>query len=165
MESGDYYEGGTANRTAVRGKLVMKLVAKKDQDGPRWFGNLKRQYGPNGGLVKVVFNNEYGIFTLDTDPNLTAETIETYSKIVAKALELIDRGIVVCKYNQSSGQGPTAIAKAMGEDDPDALEPDPKDVVAALEWGERRGKIKHVPSNRNKHVREHYERPSDFGPG
>ena len=159
MESGDFYEGNTANRTAVRGKLVMKLVSKKDVDGPRWFGNLKRQYGPNGGLVKVVFNDEYGIFTPDTDPNLTAETLEAYATIVEKALELIKQGITVCKHNQSSGQGPSAIAKAIAEDDPDALEPDPKDVIAALEWGERRGKIRHIPSNKNKRIKEHYERP------
>jgi hypothetical protein len=164
MASGAFYEGTTANKTAVRGKLVMKLASAKDEDGPRWFGNLKRQYGKNGGLVRVVFNQAHGIFTTDTDPNLTADTLKTYQAVIDKVLELIAKDIVVCKHAQSSGQGPAAIAKALAEDDEDGIELTPAEVIAALEWAERQGKLRHIPRDKNKHVKDHYEPPRQERP-
>ena len=162
MESGDFYEGSTANRSAVRRKLVMKLANKKDPDGPRFFGALKNNYGANGKLLKIVFNPSAGIFVLDSDPNLTSETVAMYEAIVGKIVEMIRSGLTVVKHAQADGHGPEGVARAISEDgdalDADGIAPAADDVRKAMEWGERKGRLRYIRADKNrKSVKAHYE--------
>jgi Bifunctional DNA primase/polymerase, N-terminal/AAA domain len=157
MADGSFSEGSTANRTAVRRKIVMKLVSPKNPDGPRWFGLLKNQYGPQGRLMKVVWRD--GIFVLDSDPDLTEETVTLYTAIIDKVREMIRAGLVIVKHKQASGHNPESVARAMSEDTPGAggIRPSPEDVACALEYAERKGLLRYIKNDKNKHIKAHYE--------
>lgn len=148
---GSYSEGTTGNRTAVRRKLVMKLVKKDDPDGPRWFGNLKNQYGPQDGLIKIVYRD--GIFVEATD--LSPETTRSYEAIIDKVRKMIRIGITVVRNQQADGQGPDDIARGIVEDDPEGMQPTTAEVRAALAWGERQAKLRYVKAKSK--IKAHYE--------
>jgi hypothetical protein len=159
---GSMYEGGTANKTALRNKLQMKLADPKDPGGVRLFGTLKWNYGPWSRLMPLIFKN--GIFVKPSDGEVAAERHVMHDAVVAEIIKLIKRGIVVVMHTQASGQGPKAIAEAMGDVGNGELSPTPRDVLAIMQAAIRRGELVYINAEHGKRIKAHFEIPASSAP-
>lgn len=105
MITGAWYSGGTGYKTAVRHKLVMKLVDPKDIYGARTLETLKKNWGKRSPPVTLSWQG--GIFILDRDD---ATGVVKYRTVVRKILELIEGGGRVARSNQADCAKPKTLA-------------------------------------------------------
>ncbi len=119
MKDGTWYSGGTGNKSALRNKLVERLVDKSptaDPDGPREFGVLKRNRGKrDDNMIVLTFDKEREIFVASDDAAVRAKSEDKHDKIVAKIKDLLKSGLIVQKNNKGQGMGPRDVATALLE--------------------------------------------------
>jgi hypothetical protein len=156
MADGSWYDGSTANRTAVRNKLVMKLVDKDVLDGPRELGTLKRNYGSLGKPVRLTFDHGIGIFVADTG-EARGERSELHKAVVAKIKELILAGKTVAMSNQAAGFGPKDVADALKKDN--KVEVDWHKVKTIMKAADRDGELTYHAAERGGHAKAHFSIP------
>lgn len=118
MSDGSWYSGGTGNKTALRNKLVMKLVDPANDEGPRTLGTLKRNYGRRGKPIKLVYDEKQQIFVwADGDPKVAADNVKKYHAVETAITSLLEKDVLVQQRNNGSGQGPKEIADALRKRD------------------------------------------------
>ena len=158
MVSGAWYSGGTGYKTAVRNKLVMKLVDSKDIYGPRTLETLKKNWGKRSPPITLTWQR--GIFIIDRDD---ATGAVKYRTVVRKILELIEAGSRVARNNQADCTTPKTLATDIRDAEGVKLVT-AKDVAAFMRRAEAEGVLKYFEATN--HSGAHYKRGNnavDFG--
>src|ERR1035437_1214196 len=149
MISGAWYSGGTGYKTAVRHKLVMKLVDPKDIYGPRTLETLKKNWGKRSPPITLTWQR--GIFIIDRDD---ATGAVKYRTVVRKILELIEAGSRVARNNQAECTTPKTLAADILDTEGAKLTTT-KDVVTYMRRAEAEGVLKYIEAVDR--VKAHYE--------
>jgi hypothetical protein len=114
IATGAYYAGGTANKSALRNKLVMRLEDETpgaNEDGPRILEVLKRNRGKRDKTgVRLTFDVEREIFVADDDAAVQEDKRATYDLVLKAVLELIGKGIAVGRSAKGDGRSPKDVA-------------------------------------------------------
>ena len=156
MISGAWYSGSTGYKTAVRHKLVMKLVDPKDIYGPRTLETLKKNWGKRSPPITLSWQR--GIFILDRDD---ATGAVKYRTVVRKILEVIEDGGRVARSNQADCTTPKTLAADILDTEGAKLTT-AKDVSAFMRRAEAEGVLKYVEAT-NHHEKAHFERGDNAG--
>jgi RecA-family ATPase len=150
MADGSWASGSTAYRTAVRHKLVMKLVDPKNIYGPRTLETLKKNWGKPSKPITLTWQR--GIFILDRDD---ATGAMKYRTVVRKILELIKDGKRVARNNQADCATPNTLATDIIDAEGAKLTT-AKDVATYMRKAEAEGVLKYIEGfGKDK---AHYER-------
>jgi RecA-family ATPase len=159
MISGAWYSGSTGYKTAVRHKLVMKLVDPKDIYGPRTLETLKKNWGKRSPPITLTWQR--GIFILDRDD---ATGAMKYRTVVRKILEVIGDGGRVARSNQADCTTPKTLAADIVDAEGATLTT-AKDVSAFMRRAEAEGVLKYIEAIGH-HEKSHFEagdNADDFG--
>jgi hypothetical protein len=156
MVDGSWSSGSTAYRTALRNKLVMKLVERGDIYGPRTLETLKKNWGKPSPPLTLTW--QQGVFILDRE-DVTG--VQKYRIVIRKILELIETGVTVARTNQSdAAYTPKSLATDLHDSEGGRLVTG-KDVSAFMRRAEADGVLKYVTGTRT--TKAHYVRGDNAG--
>lgn len=142
QETGAWYAGSTANKGALRNKLVMKLEdggQNADPLGPRILDVLKRNRGDRRPSIRLTFDAKLGVFVSGDEATARGESANRYALVVEAVKEMLGRGLTVQQGNTGGGQGPDDVAKDIAERR--AVKITPKEVRAIMKAAIRNGDL------------------------